>query len=47
MDPRIHQLHQPLPVTQTKKASKQPNVSFKQALDEASGLQISKHAKNG
>ncbi|MFC7320450.1 TIGR02530 family flagellar biosynthesis protein [Halobacillus campisalis] len=45
MDPRIHQLHQSMPVHTYKKVHKNSQSSFKDALQEASGLNVSKHAQ--
>ncbi|MCP3026117.1 TIGR02530 family flagellar biosynthesis protein [Halobacillus sp. A5] len=45
MDPRIHQVHQPLPVTNTKKFQSKTNTKFEDVLKEASGLHLSKHAE--
>lgn len=45
MNPRIHQLHQPLPSPQTKKPVSKSTTSFQQVLKETKDLTVSKHAK--
>ncbi|MBH0229277.1 TIGR02530 family flagellar biosynthesis protein [Halobacillus yeomjeoni] len=45
MNPRIHQLHQPLPTPPSKKASVKPAKAFHEVLKEAEKLTVSKHAR--
>ncbi|MFG6115114.1 TIGR02530 family flagellar biosynthesis protein [Halobacillus sp. MO56] len=46
MEPRIHQLHQPLPLpkTQLKQQAAMSEVSFKDVLADVQTLKVSKHA---
>ncbi|SEB03257.1 flagellar operon protein [Thalassobacillus cyri] len=46
MEPRIHQLHQPLPLpkTQLKSQAAASGVSFREILTDAQKLKVSKHA---
>ncbi|WP_181348750.1 TIGR02530 family flagellar biosynthesis protein [Thalassobacillus sp. CUG 92003] len=46
MEPRIHQLHQPLPSPKTQPVKgKAPQTAFKDILDQAKELKVSKHAR--
>ncbi|UOQ93224.1 flagellar protein [Halobacillus shinanisalinarum] len=44
MEPRIHQMHQPLPFPKTKKVQ-QSSQSFRDVLKETRDVHVSKHAK--
>ncbi|MGP4075610.1 TIGR02530 family flagellar biosynthesis protein [Halobacillus sp. K22] len=45
MNPRIHQLHQPLQAPQRKKTESKTESSFQKVLNEVQTLKISKHAE--
>ncbi|WP_079529851.1 TIGR02530 family flagellar biosynthesis protein [Halobacillus hunanensis] len=45
MEPRIHHMHQPLPLPKTKKVQDQPTQSFRDVFQETKSLQVSKHAQ--
>ncbi|MBA2174107.1 flagellar protein [Halobacillus locisalis] len=44
VNPHVHQLHQPLPTKSPTKHTKTNDISFRDALQEATQLKVSKHA---